>query len=114
MSENITVRSIVGRFLEHSRVYRFGRPGHGAVYYMGSADMMQRNLGGRVETLVPVTNPQMQERLEEILDVLRADDVLAWELDATGEWRKVPTTVGVDSHETLGRLALERREKAGA
>jgi len=114
LSDNITVRSVVGRFLEHSRLYRFGRPGRGALYYMGSADMMQRNLGGRVESLVPVTNPQLQERIEEILDVLRDDDVLAWELSATGEWRKVPTTVGVDSHETLATLALERREKAPA
>ncbi len=114
LSDNIAVRSVVGRFLEHSRLYRFGRPGRGAIYYMGSADMMQRNLGGRVESLVPVTDPQLQERIEEILDVLRADDVLAWELTGTGEWQKVPTTVGVDSHETMARLALERSEKAPA
>ena len=103
---------MVGRFLEHSRIYRFGRPGRGAIYYMGSADMMQRNLGGRVETLVPVTDPQLQERIEEILDVLRTDDVLAWELDGIGDWHKVPTAVGVDSHETMANLALERRETA--
>jgi polyphosphate kinase len=114
LSDNITVRSVVGRFLEHSRLYRFGRPGRGALYYMGSADMMQRNLGGRVESLVPVTNPGLQERIEEILDVLRDDDVLAWELNGSGDWQKVPTTVGVDSHETMARLALERREKAPA
>ena len=63
---------------------------------------------------MPVTNPGLQERIEEILDVLRDDDVLAWELDGSGEWQKVPTTVGVDSHETMARLALERREKAPA
>ncbi len=108
-SDNITVRSIVGRFLEHSRIYRFGRPSLGAVYYIGSADMMQRNLRGRVEALVPVTDPQLQERIEQILDVLRADDVLAWELEANGDWHKVLTTEGVDSHETLAQLALERR-----
>jgi polyphosphate kinase len=112
LSESIKVRSVVGRFLEHSRIYRFGRPGRGAIYYMGSADMMQRNLGGRVETLVPVTDPQLQERIEEILDVLRTDDVLAWELDGIGDWHKVPTAVGVDSHETMANLALERRETA--
>lgn len=114
LSENITVRSVVGRFLEHSRIYRFGRPGRNALYYMGSADMMQRNLGRRVESLVPVTDPHLQERIEEILDVLRADDMLAWELGSSGEWQKVPTSAGIDSHETLARLALERRENPPA
>lgn len=112
LSENITVRSVVGRFLEHSRIYRFGHPGRGAVYYFGSADLMQRNLRGRVETLVPVTDPRLQERIEEILDVLRADDTLAWELTTDGTWRKVASGIGVDSHETLARLAVQRREDA--
>lgn len=112
LSENIKVRSIVGRFLEHSRIYRFGRPGRGAVYYMGSADLMQRNLGGRVESLVPVTDAALQERIEEILDTLRADDVLAWELAPNGEWQKVPTDVGIDTHATMQRLALQRSKEA--
>lgn len=112
LSENISVRSIVGRFLEHSRIYRFGRPGRGAVYYMGSADMMQRNLGGRVETLFPVDDPALQDRIEEILDTLRADDMLAWQLEPSGEWTKVPTTVGIDTHATMQQLALRRREEA--
>ena len=55
-----------------------------------------------------------QSRIEEILDVLRADDVLAWELNAIGDWQKVPTTTGVDSHETMANMALERRENASA
>jgi len=111
LSENITVRSIVGRFLEHSRIYRFGRPSRGAIYYMGSADMMPRNLSGRVEVVTPVTDPVLQERIEGILDTLREDDVLAWQLDGSGSWSKIPTSVGTDSHETLARLALARRDE---
>jgi len=114
LSENIRIRSIVGRFLEHSRIYRFGRPEDGATYYIGSADGMQRNLRGRVEALVPVGDPELQARIEEILDVMRADDVLAWELHADGEWRKVTTEVGIDTHETLAQRALERRSGADA
>ncbi len=112
LSDNISVRSIVGRFLEHSRIYRFGRPGRGAVYYMGSADLMQRNLSGRVESLVPVTDSGLQERIEEILDTLRADDVLAWELEPSGEWHKVPADAGIDTHVTMQASALNRSKEA--
>jgi len=107
LSERITVRSIVGRFLEHSRIYRFGEPGARGIYYIGSSDLMQRNLNGRVETLVPVTDLGLKHRLQEILDVEMADDVLAWEMTPEG-WRKVPTVEGIDAHETLQRLAIAR------
>ncbi len=112
LSETITVRSIVGRFLEHSRIYRFGTPGDGAEYYIGSADMMQRNLSGRVETLAPVRDERLQERVEEILDVLLADDELAWELEPDGSWRKCPTVEGVNAHVRLQELAVERGRSA--
>ena len=87
MSENIWVRSLCGRYLEHSRLYHFG-PDR---WYIGSADLMGRNLDGRIETVVPVIDPRLQARLTEIVDVLLADDVLASELQADGSWRKVPT-----------------------
>ena len=90
LSENIRVRSIVGRYLEHSRIYRFGNgagPG-GPAYYIGSADLMPRNLDRRVEALAPVDDPELQERLDEILEVNLADDMLAWELDADGTWQQ--------------------------
>ncbi len=106
-SDNITVRSIVGKFLEHSRIYRFGQAGDEGVYYIGSADMMPRNLNGRVEDLAPVTDPRLKQRLQQILDVELADDALAWEMTADG-WRKIPATEGIDAHETLQRLAIER------
>ncbi|HEX9316315.1 MAG TPA: polyphosphate kinase 1, partial [Actinomycetota bacterium] len=108
LSERIGVRSIVGRYLEHSRINRFGTPGVDAVYYIGSADLMVRNLDERVEALVPVTDPALTARLDEILAVNLADDVLAWELQPDGSWTKVPTRVGVNTHKRLQELAVAR------
>jgi polyphosphate kinase len=109
LSENIRVRSIVGRYLEHSRIFAFGDPAHGPVRYLiGSADMMARNLDKRIEVLVPVEAPDLQDRLREILDVELADDVLAWQLASDGSWSKVPTTEGLSSHVRLQQLAEER------
>lgn len=108
LSETIRLRSIVGRFLEHSRIYRFGEPGPTAVYYIGSADMMQRNLNNRVEALVPVTDPRLKKRLEEIVDVELSDDLLAWEANPDGTWIKIAPDTGIDTHESLLALAAER------
>jgi polyphosphate kinase len=110
LSERIRVRSIVGRFLEHSRIFRFGSDERGAEYYIGSADLMPRNLDGRVECVAPVTDPALTLRLEEILSVNLADDVLAWELGPDG-WHKVPTKVGVNAHERLQALAEARARR---
>jgi polyphosphate kinase len=107
MSERIRVRSIVGRFLEHSRIFRFGSEERGPRYYIGSADLMPRNLDRRVECVAPVTDPALTARLAEILAVNLADDVLAWELRPVG-WSKVKTKVGVDTHKRLQELAEER------
>jgi polyphosphate kinase len=107
LSENIRVRSIVGRFLEHSRIFRFGSDKRGPQYYIGSADLMPRNLDGRVECVAPVTDPALMLRLEEILSVNLSDDVLAWKLGADG-WQKVPTKAGVNAHEQLQALAEAR------
>ena len=106
MSSNITVRSIVGRYLEHSRLYSFGA--EQPVYYIGSADLMPRNLNRRVEALTPVEDPVLQARLEAALAVLRQDDVLAWELKPDGNWVKVPTVNGIETHRRLQELAMER------
>jgi polyphosphate kinase len=107
MSENIRVRSIVGRFLEHSRIYRFGERGS-AEYLIGSADLMPRNLDRRVEAITPVVSSSLQARLDEILATNLADDVLAWSLGADGTWEKVPTVAGVDTHRRLAELAEAR------
>jgi polyphosphate kinase len=110
MSENIHVRSIVGRFLEHSRVYRFGAEPETAEYLTGSADLMPRNLDGRVEALVPVTEPRLRARLDEILTINLADDTLAWELTRDGTWHRVPTVEGVHTHRRLQELAIARAQ----
>lgn len=107
LSETITVRSIIGRYLEHSRIYRFGTRGRERHYYIGSADMMERNLDRRVEALAPVYDPDLQFRLDEIIDVLFADDNLAWEL-RDEEWARVPPSSGVDTHIALQDLAIAR------
>ena len=107
LSENIRVRSLVGRFLEHSRIFRFGNPSRGIRYYIGSADMMERNLDRRVEAVVPVKDPALRKRLDEVLEVELHDDTLAWTLhDST--WEKVPTEHGLNAQDRLSQLATER------
>lgn len=108
MSDNITVRSIVGRFLEHSRIYRFGRPERGFRYYLGSGDLMPRNLDRRVEVLMPVEDEILQGRLEEILDLCRADDHLSWILQSDGSYARRRSKNDVDLHQTLIDRTVER------
>ena len=108
LSDNITVRSILGRYLEHSRIYRFGRPERGFVYLIGSADMMPRNLDRRIEAVTPVEDEASQERLEEILDINRADDHLAWELGPDGGWSRRAAKNDVDTHLALQERARQR------
>jgi polyphosphate kinase len=109
LSDTITVRSIVGRYLEHSRIFRFGdRTDPDVQYVIGSADLMPRNLDRRVEAMLRVTDPRSRDRLDEILELNLADDTLAWQLEPDGRWRRVPTIVGIESHERFQELALAR------
>jgi polyphosphate kinase len=108
LSENIRVRSIVGRYLEHSRIFRFGRSK--ARWYLGSADMMTRNLDDRVEAVTPVAGSELTKRLAEIIEVNLADDMLAWELMPDGSWRKVSGGAGIDAQRRLKELAEKRSE----
>jgi polyphosphate kinase len=109
LSEKITVRSIVGRYLEHSRIIRFGRTTDDEVEYLiGSPDLMPRNLDRRVEAMLRVTDRRMRARLEEILAICLADDVLAWTLEPEGTWRKVETVVGIESQVKFQQLAIAR------
>jgi polyphosphate kinase len=83
-SERIRIVSVVGRLLEHSRIYRFENAGN-PVYYIGSADLRPRNLRHRVELLVPVVDPRHHKQLDEILD-LYLNDPTGWELNSSGEY----------------------------
>jgi polyphosphate kinase len=106
LSDNIRVRSLVGRYLEHSRIYRFGSEERGTQTFIGSADLMPRNLDHRVECVTEVIDPDLKDRLDGILRVNLADDVLAWELSSEG-WSRVPTSEGLETHTHLQRLAEE-------
>ena len=103
ISENITVKSIVGRFLEHARVYWF-RNGGNACMFLGSADMMSRNLDRRIEVLVPVLEEGVRRTLDEILHLQLADNMQAWELRANGSYVRLHPAEGeqsVNSQELL-------------
>jgi polyphosphate kinase len=112
LSENITVRSLLGRFLEHSRIYRFGADPEHAEYLIGSADLMPRNLDRRVEAVAPVAATPLKARLDEILAIELADDTLAWTLDGAGRWKKVTGDAGIDTHRRLQELAGARAQGA--
>ncbi|MEO0495073.1 MAG: polyphosphate kinase 1 [Actinomycetota bacterium] len=110
LSERIRVRSIVGRYLEHSRVFHFANgngPGE-PVTYIGSADLMSRNLNRRVEALVRLDDPRTQQRVGEIIDVLLNDDRLAWTLAGDGVWTKRRGPAAIDTHARLQQLARAR------
>ena len=110
LSDRIRVRSIIGRYLEHSRVYHFANgngPGEPATY-IGSADLMSRNLNRRVEALVRLDDPRTQQRVREILDVVLDDDRLAWTLAGDGVWTKRRGPAAIDTHARLQQLARGR------
>jgi polyphosphate kinase len=88
LSDNIRVRSIVGRFLEHSRIYYFGNGGS-EEFFIGSADIMHRNLDRRIETLVATRSPEINSRLKGILELALADNASAWELGSDARWKKI-------------------------
>ncbi len=85
VSENITVRSIIGRFLEHSRIFCFGNGG-APEYYLGSADWMPRNFDRRVETVAPIEDPALHARLESLLRTCLDDNRQAWMLEPDGTY----------------------------
>jgi polyphosphate kinase len=115
LSENIRVRSILGRYLEHSRILCFGNgngPGQPA-FYIGSADLMPRNLDKRVEVCAPVEGDVLQGRLQEVLDVSLHPDAWGWELDADGNWHAINVDGGVDTQRKTYELAQIRRSRSG-
>ena len=114
VSENVTVRSVVGRFLEHSRVFRFHNDGD-TEYYIGSADWMTRNLDRRVEAVTPVEDPELRAELDVILETMLADEREVWAMDADGNYeqlRPAEREDGVSTHEVLMARA-ERHAPSG-
>jgi polyphosphate kinase len=106
LSDNIRVRSIVGRFLEHSRVFRFGS-GDDAEYWIGSADLMHRNLDRRVEALVRVTLPSAQDDLRNVLELSMSDEIEGWDLSGDGTWQR-RATGPTERHVHLQEALLRR------
>jgi polyphosphate kinase len=111
LSETIRVRSIVGRYLEHSRVFAFGARDRRR-FYIGSADLRARNLDRRIEVIVPVDHPPLKHRLQEILDANLEDETLAWQLEPDGTWRPPVGSVdgkdGGGTHRRLHDAAVQR------
>jgi polyphosphate kinase len=115
-TENIRIRSIIGRFLEHSRIFHFSNgeadPLNGA-FFIGSADWMFRNLSKRIELVTPVFSVAAKKRLWECLDICLRDERQAWELATDGSWQRVRSEGSRDSsgpgtHQLLMNLACQR------
>jgi polyphosphate kinase len=122
LTENIRIRSIIGRFLEHSRIFHFAAGSHDPLdgeFLIGSGDWMQRNLSNRVEAAVPIRDRRLRNRLWEILQVCLADHRNAWQLQPDGSYLQLmpqpddegPAAAG--THETIMRLALARHGLSG-
>ena len=116
LSENIRVSSVIGRFLEHSRIFYFHNAGN-SEYVMGSADWMSRNLSHRVEAAVPIEDTAMQARLKEILEIMLADNRQAWDLHSDGSWvqrHPGPGEPERGTHQRLMELTMQRSIRGAA
>ncbi len=110
VSEGIRVRSIVGQYLEHSRVFSFANGGRPELF-IGSADLMERNLDRRVEAVVIIEDPEARARIEAVLEVMLSDDRRSWQLGADGVYRRTEelddTPGTIDTFETLKERAVQ-------
>ena len=117
ISERIRVRSIIGEFLEHSRIWGFANGGD-QEWYIGSADLMDRNLDRRVEAVVPVEDSDARARIAEIIELMLADDRRSWQLQPDARWVRTETLEGkpgtVDTFETLKEWAVMSGHVASA
>lgn len=114
-TEHVDVVSVVGRFLEHPRIYAFGNDIEKMKIYIGSADMMTRNTQRRVEILTPIYDLNMKRKLMEWLDIMRKDTIKARQLQADGSYKRMPFTgaIAIDSQAYLMNLAYSRAQQAG-
>jgi polyphosphate kinase len=112
LSDHIKVHSVLGRYLEHSRIFSFDNGGDPDIF-IGSADMMHRNLDRRVETLVKITQSDQIRQLHEIFDLGMSESVAVWELKANGVWsRETHNVMGEklsDMQDVLMQRTLERK-----
>jgi polyphosphate kinase len=111
LSDTIAVRSIVGRFLEHSRLFIF-QAGKKVSYFMGSPDLMPRNLDHRLEVVAPVEDSALQQRLRSFFDVLLADNTSAWELQPDGSWKRLRPKKDEPARSTHAVLMRSARPRA--
>jgi len=102
LTDNIRVRSVVGRYLEHSRIYAFGT-GADLRLWIGSGDLLNRNTQRRVEAFAEVKDPAIREQVLEVLEAFRQDGVKGWDMQSDGSYRKIPIPTGTDSQERLCR-----------
>jgi polyphosphate kinase len=109
LSERIRVRSIIGEFLEHSRIWRFANGGD-PEWFIGSADLMDRNLDRRVEAFVPVDDPDARAEIDEILRIQLADDRRSWQLSEDGRWERTERLTGVAG--TIDAQQIDRARAA--
>ena len=112
ISENIRVVSIIGRFLEHSRIFYFHNNGEEEIY-IGSADWMTRNLSRRVEAVTPIESPEIFRDLQEILGVMLADNRKAWELQSDGSFVQRKPKKGEESHSTHDTFMEMAKQSTG-
>jgi polyphosphate kinase len=112
VSENITVVSVVGRLLEHSRIYSFHR-GSEHMLYIASADLMPRNLDHRVEAAVPIESPALRDQLMDTLERAFADNQSSWELRADGHWRRRSPGAGEEPRNMQAELMDHYDQLAG-
>ena len=110
LSENIRVRSILGRFLEHSRIYHFVNGGDNE-YWIGSSDLMHRNLDRRVESLVRIERPAHKSSLQELIDLSISDETASWHQDADS-WKRVTTDKSGEPLQDLQGIYVKRYRKA--
>jgi polyphosphate kinase len=111
VSERIRVRSIVGEFLEHSRIWMFANGGR-PEWYIGSADLMERNLDRRVEVVTPVDDPEATARLARVVEVMLADDRRSWQLGPDGSWTR--TEVAQSREGTIETFAVLKEDAVAA
>jgi polyphosphate kinase len=109
LSENIKVHSLVGEFLEHSRIFIFGEPGDEEYsIYIGSADLMERNLDRRVEVLVPIEEEALQAELLEAFEITWRDDLFTWVLGTDRRWRRLQPVNSFSAQAEFKRRAMDR------